>query len=91
MKFKRVMPVVAAIIAVGTMSLSPAVFAQSGDDEVKLWMMLRDNSDKARMISKERFMKLMESRWAMMDKEKKGMMSADKVRKLVELDFMHAQ
>ena len=90
MNFKRVLPFAAAMLAAGTLALSPVVSAQSADEELKMWMMLRDNNDKSRMITKERFMKLMEARWNMMDKEKKGQMRAEHVRKLVELDFMHA-
>ena len=90
MYFKRVLPIAAALLAAGSIAFSPTAFSQIGDDDLKMWMMLRDSSDKARMISKDRFMKLMEARWNMMDKEKKGAMSADKVRKLVELDYTHA-
>jgi hypothetical protein len=67
-----------AVLAATIAALPPVVYAQKGMDSIKAM-----DKDKDGMISKAEFMAMMEQKFDMMDKERKGRLSAEDVAKSI--------
>ncbi len=73
-------------IAMGSMlgiaALSAPVFAADGDGMQSFFMEVKKMANKDGMVTKQEFMSMMEKKFDAMDKQKKGMLSADDVMKI---------
>jgi Ca2+-binding EF-hand superfamily protein len=72
------MTLATAVLAAAIAALPPMVYAQKGMDNIKAM-----DKDKDGMISKSEFMAMMEQKFDMMDKAKKGRLSAEDVAKSI--------
>ncbi len=67
-----------AVLAAAVAALPPVVHAQKGMDNIKAM-----DKDKDGMISKAEFMAMMEQKFDMMDKARKGRLTAEDVAKSI--------
>ena len=89
MKIAKIAAVTTFVLATGAMQLgAPAVFAGPPDDSEVLNMLTKSGMmNKDGMVTKQDFIKLMGQRFDAMDTQKKGMLSAKDIAKILDPGF----
>jgi hypothetical protein len=89
MKIAKIVAVTTFVLGIGALQLGASAALAGPPDEKELHMMIEKAGmmRKDGMVTKADFMKMMEKRWDMMDKQKKGMMSEKDIGKLLDPGF----